>query len=212
MRLEELITSVGGVAELQPDPVDQVDLAWRFLAGEWPPFEPPARLPPRKRLTIDWLWEALWGEAPDVPTAAELLREAAAYDAQFPETQDARYRRQHPDWLAEKLGFLTESASAECWRRIEQLFGTAHWPDRNAIERRRIAWVQAHEDAIRPVLEAAKAEHFRRYGIGSFWYRPDTTGAVAAWKRERWPAEVDRWKVPRGLCTPWTRPEDAAAA
>jgi hypothetical protein len=78
------------------------------------------KFPPRRRLTIDWLWQTLWGELPDVPTAEELLREAPAYDAQFPETQEARRRREQPDWLAEKLGFLTENASAECWRRIEQ--------------------------------------------------------------------------------------------
>ena len=46
MRLEELITSVGGVAALQPEPVDQVDRVWRFLAGDWPPFEPPANSHP----------------------------------------------------------------------------------------------------------------------------------------------------------------------
>jgi hypothetical protein len=212
MRLEELITSVGGVAAPRPEPVDQTDLAWRILAGDWPPFEPPAKLPPPKRLTIDWLSQTLWGKERKVPTAGELLRKAAAYDAEFPESQDARRRREQPDWVVEELDVLTEYVSEERWQRIEHLFDTANSPRLSATEQRRIAWLRAHEDAIRPALEAAKAEHFRRYGIGSFWYQPDATGAVAAWKRDRWPAEVDRWKVPRGLCTRWTRTEDAAAA
>jgi hypothetical protein len=211
--LDELIASIGGAAApRQPEPLDHVDAAWRYLRGDWPPFEPPARLPPRKRLTIEWLWQVLWQEKPEVSTADELLQEAAAHDAQFPESHEARYRRAHPDWLSEKLAFLTECNSDCRWQRIEQLFGTAHWPGRSATERRRIEWLEAHEEAIRPVLEAAKAEHYRRYGIGSFWYRPGTNGEIPAWKRERWPADADRYKVPRGLCTRWTRPEDRATA
>jgi hypothetical protein len=163
-------------------------------------------------LTIEWLWTVLGGETPDAPVAEDLLQEAAAYDAKFPETQEAVRRREHPDWLTEQLTFLTERLREERWQRIEHLFDTAHWPGRSTTEQRRIAWLQTHEEAIRPVLEAAKATHYRDYCIGSFWYRPDDTGAIPAWKRERWPAEEDRYKVPRGLCTRWTKPEDAAGA
>jgi hypothetical protein len=61
------------------------------------------------------------------------------------------------------------------------------------------------------VLEAAKAEHFQCYGPGTFWYEADARGEVAEWKRVRWPPECDRYKVPLGLCTRWTKPEDRAA-
>jgi hypothetical protein len=207
--LEELIAQVNTARPRpeapEPDPSQLLD-------REWPPFDPPAALPRRLRLTVEWLWEALWGEMPYQPDAFDLARGAAEHDTRFPKSQEARYRRENPDWLAETVAFYVECWSDHRWRRVEQLLGAnasreAGW---SATDLRRIAWLRQHEEAIRPVLEQAKAEHFRRYGIGSFWYRPGADGKVAEWKRKEWPPEADRWKVPPELCTRWTWPEDRA--
>jgi hypothetical protein len=200
--LEELIEQFG-VASPPEVPESPEDAAWRRLRGEWPAFAPPPL--PRAGLTIEWLWQHVLDDAPDGPDAEELRSSAEAEDRLWPETVDAQYRRAHPQWLDEKLAWNAEYCGRRRWERLEEIFEHG-----GGLPPERVDWLRAHEEAVRPVLEEAKAAHFRRYSIGTFWFRPDADGTVSAWKRERWPAPEDRDKVPVELCTRWTRPEDRA--
>jgi hypothetical protein len=200
--LEELIEQFG-VAPLVPLE-DPDEAAWRILKGEWPRFSPPPI--PRSGLTLDWLWVHVLGETPDGPDAEELRAAAEAEDRAAPETAAAQYRRAHPDWLEQKLAWNAEYYAGRTWQRLEQCFRD-HGSD---LRPERVDWLRAHEEIIRHVLEAAKAAHYRRYSIGTFWLTPDADGTVPAWRRERWPAPEDHHKVPLEMCTRWTRPEDRA--
>jgi hypothetical protein len=157
--LEQLIAKYGRTPA--PDPEEPLSEAalWRWMAGgELRPFDPPEA--PRE-LTLEWLWrhviDGLDG-AVTPPTADELKAEAEAEDRRFPETPAAMYRRAHSDWLPEKLEWNARYYSRQRWEGVESVLdgGARQTPER-------LAWLRAREALIRPLIEAAKAEHFRRY-------------------------------------------------
>jgi hypothetical protein len=86
--LQELIEQLNAAVP-EPDAVEPDADPWRLLDPEWPPFEPPRVLPPRRRLTLEWLWGALWRERLEPPDADELIRAAAKHDEEFPEAHEA---------------------------------------------------------------------------------------------------------------------------
>jgi hypothetical protein len=158
--LEELIASLNV-------PAPEVEMVepevWPALDTSW---QPPPSLPPRRELTINWLWGTLWGEVLVDPTASEIRRRAAEHDRQYPESCEARFRKANPGWLAEKLLGYLEFNSEYRWRRVEQLLDASARPEDGwrLPDRQRIAWLRAHEAAVRGVIEKAKAVHYRRYG------------------------------------------------
>jgi hypothetical protein len=159
--LEQLIASVNA----QTPTVELVapeTIGWSLDAA---PFEPPEALPPRRELTLNWLWSTLWGKVLVDPTAGEIRRRAAEHDRQYPESHEARYRSENPDWLREKAEGYREFNSEQRWRRVLQfLNATGRAEDGWRLpDRRRIAWLKNNEAAIRPLLERAKAAHYRRY-------------------------------------------------
>jgi hypothetical protein len=160
--LEELIAAVNA----QTPTVELVEPETIGWSLDGPPFEAPETLPPGRQLTVAWLWSALWRELLADPTAAELKARAAAHEQAYPESCEARYRRENSNWLAEKLAGYIEYNSEYRWRRVEQLLdatGRAEHGWRRP-DQQRIAWLKANETTIRRVIEKAKAAHYRRYG------------------------------------------------
>jgi hypothetical protein len=200
---EEMVEGFGAPPVAAPGETAE-QRVWRRIKGKWLPFHPPPL--PRTGSSLEWVWRFVLDDDPAPPTTEQLRGEAALEDEKFPECHNALYRRSHPDWLEEKLSCYTEYHSERRWRRIEDYLDGA-----GGLPAERLAWLRAHEEAVRPVIEEAKAEHFRRYSVGTFWLRPDADGEVPAWKRARWPAPRNRFKVSLAYCTRWTRPEDRAS-
>ena len=162
LEIIESLNTPGPAAEAEDGAGD--DDVWQQIRADWqPPFEPPRALP--AKLTLEWLWRVLWRDAIWQPDAAELERAAAAWDAQFPKSHEAAARRNEPGWLAATLQFQREHASAWQWRRVQQLLDADHpeagWHE---VDQRRIGWLRKHAATVRPVVEAARTEHTRRYG------------------------------------------------
>jgi hypothetical protein len=129
---------------------------WQQIKDEWPPLNPPP--PP---LTLEKVWKYILLDDPAPPSAEELAAEAAKEDREYPECHGVVYRRSHPDWLEEKVAFLTELSHERRWREVERCLDDTsdHSPERSE-------WLRHHEALIRPLVEEAKAEHIRRYGEG----------------------------------------------
>ncbi len=162
--IQQLNTAPPGPEAEEPDA--EVDV-WQWVRADWqPPFEPPRSMPPAGKVTLEWLWKVLWRDAIWQPDAAELARAAAAWDEQFPQSHEAMARQADPNWLPELLRCHRQHASWWAWSRIKQLLDADIEGGWHEVDQRRIAWLRRHQDAIRPVVEAARAAHVRCYGAG----------------------------------------------
>jgi hypothetical protein len=166
--LEELIRQLNDPASHDVEIVKPE--VWQALDATW---QPPEALPPRRELTLNWLWATLWGEVVVDPTAAEIRRRATEHDQQYPESHEARYRRENPNWLTEQLAGYIEHNSWYRLCRVEQLLDASARPEDGwrLPDRQRIGWLREHEAAVRGVIEKAKAAHFKHYGGGTL--RPE---------------------------------------
>lgn len=156
--LEEMIKSFGLTqgAERQEGPTRTI---WQRIKDEWPEFRPPPV--PRAGLTLEWVWRHVLDDDPTPPSAEELAAAAAEEDRRYPECQEALYRRQHPDWLEERVAFSAEYHGERRWQGIED-----HLNSGRGLPPERIEWLRRHEDLIRALVEKAKAKHVARYGEG----------------------------------------------
>jgi hypothetical protein len=152
---EEMINEFGGSPQAEPQEPTRRTI-WQQIKDEWPPL-----IPPPLPLTLEKAWQYILLDDPAPPSAEELAAEAAKEDREYPECHGALYRRSHPDWLENDVAIYTELSHERRWGELERcLDGGLGLPD----ERR--DWLLRHEDVIRPLIAAAKAEHVAHYGGG----------------------------------------------
>jgi len=132
---------------------------WQRIKGEWPEFRPPPV--PRTGLTLEWVWLHVLDDDPAPPSAEELSADASEEDRRYPECHNAMYRRSRPNWLEEKVASYTELARERRWQEVERYLNGG-----GGLSPKRSEWVLDRADLIRPLVEAAKAEHVACYGEG----------------------------------------------
>jgi hypothetical protein len=153
--LEEMINEFEGSSRTEPkEPAKRT--IWQQIKGEWPLL-----IPPPSPLNLEKVWRYVLLDDPAPPSAEELAVEASEEDRRYPECHNAIYRRSHPDWLEEKVASCAEYHSERRWQEIARYLngGSGLSPERSE-------WLRGNEKLIRPLIEAAKAEHVARYGEG----------------------------------------------
>lgn len=156
--LEEMIKSFDAAPRPERQEVPARTI-WQRIKGEWPEFRPPPI--PRTGLTLEWVWRRVLDEDPTPPSAEEMAAAAAEEDRRFPECQEALYRRQHPEWLEERMTFAAEYHSEQRWQEVERYLDGGR-----GLPPERMEWLRRHEELIRALVEKAKDEHLARYGDG----------------------------------------------
>jgi hypothetical protein len=66
--------------------------------------------------------------------------------------------------LEEVLQSHTRFASERAWLAVQNLLHRSPEAGRGPVEQARLQWVQQHAARIRPLVDAARQEHFLRYG------------------------------------------------